>query len=1032
MTLSDLSIRRPVLTWVMMLALLVFGWLGYTRLGVDQFPDMEFPTVRVVALLEGASSEGIEEDVTDPLEEHLNSIAGLRSLRSTSAAGASTITVEFQLGIDIDVAIQDVRDKVSVARFMLPKEVEPPFISKMDPGQSPILWAPVITDRDIVQVTEIAKNYIKPELETIPGVAAIIIFGQRERNIRIWVDDEALRARGLAANDLLNAVRREHVEIPGGTIESQQIEYTVKTDAEFETLEALAGLIVANVDGKSVYLRDVARVEDGGEPQIAIARYGGKRSVGVGILKQSGANTVAIVAEANARIRELNKILPDDVQLREGEGIIDFAAPIRESVAETQFALAFGALLAVLTVFVFLRRWRPTMIIALAIPLSLIASFGVTWVVGFTLNTMTLLAMALAVGVVIDDAIVVLECIERHREEGEEPFDAASKGARQIAFAATAATVSIAVVFLPVIFVEGIVGNFLGEFGVTVASAVIISLFVALSLTPMLAARVPQAREVKHGSIYHRLEQGLHWLESHYRALLAWTLIHRGSTAAIAVASIVLSALLAYSLPREFFPPADQGLFFGRIETSVGSTLEATEAEIAKVERWILAQPEISGLFTAAGTTRPGSPPKNYGGVMAGMLIPKDDRDRTVQELIAASRDAIGHIPGLEVSIYDMSMMFSSGGSSQGAFSVNLRGNAPLELINELSDRLLERLRAHGGFVDLNKSMKLGMPEVRVEIDREKAASLGVDATSLATTVRAMIGGMAIATFKEAGHRHDIRIRLEKDERDTPSAIQNLYVRSRTGEVIALRNLVRVETGAAPSEITRTDRQRSVRIDANLDGIALGEAITVAQGIADEILPENVSLSLAGQAEAMREGLAEFGTALGLAIVVIYLVLAAQFESFIHPLTVMLALPFAAIGGFGSLLAAGMSINLFSLIGIIMLLGLVTKNSILLVDYANQLRAEGLEKVEAMRRAAPIRMRPVLMTAISMIFGVLPAATGLGPGSETRAPMAVAVAGGMLSSTLLTLLAVPVFYILLDDFAEGARRLLWRAVGRGS
>jgi HAE1 family hydrophobic/amphiphilic exporter-1 len=499
-TLSDVSIRRPVFTWVLMFALILFGILGYVRLGVDQFPNMEFPLVAVLANLEGASPEGIEEDVTDVLEEQLNSIAGVRSLRSTSSHGSAMVVAEFQLGTDIDVAVQDVRDKVGRARMRLPKDVEPPVIMKMDPGDNAILWMPVLTDRSISEATEVVRRIIKPEMETIPGVASVMIFGRQDRAIRIWIDDEALRARGLAANDVLAAIAREHVEIPGGQIESERIQYTVKTDAEFASIRALERLVVAHEGGSSVHLGDVARVEDGAADLDSIARYGGRRTVGVGIMKQAGGNTVAIADEAEKRALYLNTILPADLQMREGDGVIDFAEPIREAVAETQFALVFGALLAVLTVFVFLRRWRPTLIVALAIPLSLIASFGVTWIFGYTLNTMTLLGMALAVGVVIDDAIVVLENIERHREEGEEPFEAAHTGTREIAFAATAATIAIAVVFLPVVFIEGIVGNFLGEFGVTVASAVMISLFVALTLTPMLAARVPPAGEVKHGS----------------------------------------------------------------------------------------------------------------------------------------------------------------------------------------------------------------------------------------------------------------------------------------------------------------------------------------------------------------------------------------------------------------------------------------------------------------------------------------------------------------------------------------------------
>ena len=1029
MTLSDLSIQRPVFTWVMMFGLVLFGILGYMRLGVDQFPEMDFPMVVVTARLDGASPEGMEEDVTDVLEEQLNAIGGVRTLRSTSSQGSSMIMVEFELGTNLDAAIQDVRDKIGQARMMLPADVEPPMVMRMNPGDQAILWIPLRTDRSDSAATEIVRRIVKPEFETIPGVASVSVFGRRDRAIRIWLDGEAMRSRGLAADDLISAIGREHVEIPGGKIQSSRIEYTVKTAAEFESLAELQRLIIAHVDGAPVRLEDVARVEDGAVEIESLGHYRGKRALVIGIMKQAGGNTVAIASEAERRTAALNKILPADVQLLQGDSLIDFAEPIRQAVDETLSALKWGTVLAVLTVFLFLRRWRPTLIVAMAIPISLIASFGVTWLFGYTLNTMTLLAMALAVGVVIDDAIVVLENIERHREQGAEAFEAARVGTKEITFAATAATLAIAVVFLPVVFVEGIVGNFLGEFGVTVASSVLISLFVALTLTPMLAARVPPARERAHGSIYHRLEQALTWLETSYASILGWALSHRRATLGIALASLAISVGFAARIGGEFFPSSDQGLFVVTFETAPGSTLYDTEQQMRHMERWLLEQPEIAGLFAAIGSSRPGSRSGHNTGLCVGTLVARDRRDRTVQDIINASRSEIGQIPGLKVRMFDLSGMMNSGPGG-GDFTVALRGNLTLNQLDELSDEFIARLAKESGFLDFNKSLKLGLPEIRVTPDREKAAALGVDAVTLATAVRAMIGGMDVATFKEAGLRYDIRMRLEESDRDTPSAIERLYVRSRTGGIVELRNVVRVETGAAPSDISRMDRQRSVQISSNLEGLALGDAIGIANGIALEILPEGVTLELEGNASAMIESVRQFGTALLLAILVIYLILAIQFESFVHPLTVMLALPLAMFGALGGLLAMGMTLNLFSLIGILMLFGLVTKNSILLVDKANQLRESGMDKVEAMRMAAPIRMRPVLMTALSMIFGVLPAALGLGPGAETRAPMAVATAAGMFSSTMLTLLIVPVFYVFLDDLVESTKQLFRRLLRR--
>ncbi len=1025
----DVFIRRPILTLMLTLSLIVFGVLGYQRLGVDQFPDMDFPVVTVAAQMEGASPEVIEQDVTDVLEEHLNTIAGVRQLRSKSYHGTSIITVEFELGRDIDIAAQDVRDKVARARYQLPEDVEPPVVDKEDFGNEPVLWVPVNSDRPLVEASEYVRNFMKPRVETIQGVASVVLFGERERAIRIWLDGEELRARGLAATDILDAVRREHVELPGGEVESDRVEYSVKTDAEFRTVAELERLIIAYVNGAPVRLQDVSRVEDGAADPRTIAHFDGIPTVGIGIRKQSGANTVSVVDETYRRLAEMRPLLPAGYSFKGDDAAADFSKAIRESVAETQFALVFGAVLAVLTVFVFLRRTRPTLIVAAAIPISLIATFGVMWLFDYTLNTMTLLALALAVGVVIDDAIVVLENIERHREQGEEPFEAASKGTREIAFAATASTVSIAVVFMPVIFVEGLVGSFLSEFGVTVAASVMASLVVALTLTPMLAARMPAPKPRAHGSIYHRLEQGFSWIETHYKTLIDWAFLHRKTTLGIAVLSFALALVLGRTLGAEFFPPSDNGMFFVRFTTPPGTTLETTREFLRRNEEWMAQQPELAGMFAGVGIGDRRQGGSSNEGMIFAILKSKKDRERTTQELVPLAREALAQIPGQQARVFDLSNMM--GNVSGGDFSFEIRGNVDLLELDELSDRFVAELQKRGGYYDLDKSLKLGLPEVRVIPDREKAAALGVDARSLAMTIQAMIGGLDIATFKDEGRRFDVRVRLEEDARANPASIEQLFVRTRDGGVVELRNLVKIEVGAAPSAISRIDRQRSVTVSGNLEGKELGTAVAEAREIAAEILPEGVTLGLSGQAEAFREGMAAFGISLGLAILVIYMVLAAQFESLSHPLTVMLALPLALVGALGGLFVRGMTINLFSLIGIILLMGLVTKNSILLIDYANQLRAEGMDKVEAMRRAAPIRMRPVLMTAISMIFGVLPAAIGVGPGAETRGPMAVAAGAGMLSSTVLTLVVVPVFYLVLDDAILAVRRRLRRLLGRG-
>ena len=1027
----DVFIRRPVLTWMVTLSLVVFGALGFVRLGVDQYPKMELPTVNVTSVLEGASPEVMEEDVTEVLEEQLNTIPGLKRLTSRSRQGLSSISVEFELGQDLDRAAQDVRDRVSRARWDLPKELEPPVVDKFDVSGFPIMWIPITTERPQVDASEYVKEHVKPKVETIPGVAGIEIFGKRERQIRIWLDGEALRARGLAATDVIAALRREHVERPGGLVEGERIEFAVKTDAEYRSVAELAAMLVAYEDGAPVRLSDVARLEDGSEDERGYARYSGAPAVGIGVTKQSDGNTVAIAEEMHRRIGELAKTLPADMKFSTGDGVADFSRSIKEAVDEAIFSLWFGALLATFTVFVFLRRFRPTLVVGLAIPISLIATFGVMWALGYTLNTMTILALTLAVGVVIDDAIVVLENIERHREAGEEPLEAASKRTREIAFAATAATVSVAAVFVPVVFVTGMVGNFLSEFGATVATAVLLSLVVALTLTPMLAARIPAAKEREHGSIYHRLEVWLHGLETSYRRLLDWTLAHRGLTLGVALVSLFGACGLTGQLGTEFFPPANVGRFFVAVETPPGTSPEGTLEVMKKNEEWVFAQPEVAGGFVGVGFAGPEGGADPTRGIMFVMLKNRKLRERSAQEIIEEGRAALGAIPGQKVRLSDMSGLAMT--SDRGEFEVEIQGNLEIEELADLGDRFVTALAAKGGFVDLDQSLKLGRPEVRVIPDREKAAALGVDADMLATTVQAMIGGMDVGTFSEAGNRYDIRVRLEEEHRRDPDSILGLYVRTRQGGTMELRNLVRVEKGAAPSTITRVNRQRAVRISANLtDDKDLGTAIAEAQALAKQMLPEDVHLLPAGGTEEFVKSFRSLVFAMALGVLVIYMVLAAQFESLVHPLTVMLALPLAMVGALGGLLfmkaigRPGMTLNLFSMIGIILLFGLVTKNSILLVDYANQLRERGLDKIEAMRRAAPVRMRPVLMTAIAMIFGAAPAALGIGPGAETRSPMAMAAMAGMISSTALTLLVVPVFYLTLDDGVAWVRRKLRR------
>lgn len=1009
MSLSDISIERPVLTWMMTLALATFGILGLARLGIDRYPDMTFPFVGVVVTLEGASPTTMEDEVVDPLEEAFATIEGVRHTYSTSAQGMARVMLEFELEHDLDVAAQDVRDKINMSMRDLPEEIDPPVLGKADYSVFPIIYAPITSELPITETSEYVDRHIRPLVESIPGAAGTEIYGDLERNIRIWIDPDSLRARDLSVTDVLDAIRREHVERPGGFIEGSKVDWALKTDAEFRSIEEL-GAMVISWDGEApIRLRDVARIEDGAEDVRTASHMNGKPGMAIAVKKQSDGNTVAIVDEFYRRMDAIRGKTPDGIEIVPNEGFIDNSQTIRESFEETIEALWIGGLLAVIVVFVFMRRTRPTMIVAAAIPLSLITTFGMIWIFDFTLNTMTLLGLTLAIGVVIDDAIIVLENIERHREGGKSARDAARDGTREITFAAAAATFSVAAVFLPVAFASGMMGSFLTEFGVTVAVAVIVSLVIALTFTPMLAARMPPPKERAPDSLHQRLEDGFERLESSYAMALDWTLANRGKTTMIAIASIGLAVAAGSQLKGEFFPKSDSGFMSVEFRTPPGSSLEATLEVLGEIETWLMDQPEVASVFAAIGPTS-----MSIGGPSDGFmnirLRPLELRERRGEELMRDARVALSAIPGMEFAISDPMS------SSDRDFEIEIVGNATLDELDRYSDLMLAGLAAEGGMVDLDKSLRVGLPEALVIPDRDKAAALGIDAATIAEIVHAMIGGLDIATFKDGEERHDVRIRMEEGTRGSLEDVSNLWVRARNGELVDLRNVVRVEKSATASSITRTDRVRSVELMANLEGLPLSEAIERAFRVAEEVLPPTMSLRLTGDAEEMREAGEQFVTMLGLAVLVIYMVLAAQFESFLQPLIVMAALPFSMVGALGGLYLLDMSLNLFSMIGIVLLIGLVTKNSILLVDYANQLRdEEGLSAEDAMRRAAPVRMRPVLMTALSMIFGVLPTALGLGAGSETRAPMAVATAAGMFTSMMLTLLIVPVFYLGMES-----------------
>ncbi|HHT9127037.1 MAG TPA: efflux RND transporter permease subunit [Candidatus Brocadiia bacterium] len=1011
MFLPELSIKKPIFCTMMIATIVVFGVLGYQRLGVDEYPKVDYPYVTVTTTLRGASPEVMDADVTDPIEEEINTIQGIRNLTSASSEGVSVVTVEFELDRDIDAAAQDVRDKVSVARGKLPKDIDPPVVDKEDPQAQPIMWLAVSGNRPLREISDYAHYDLKPKFEVLTGVGSIREGGIRQRAIRIWLEVNKLEAFQVTVSDVIEALQKKHIEVPSGRIESSAIEFSVKTEGEFSTAEAFNDLIIVYREGAPVKLSDVGYAEDGMEDKRLVARYREtpgviEPAVGLGIKRQSDANTVAVADGVKKVFADIRKRLRAGIRL---DIAMDVSRFIIESIKEVQFAIILGSILASVVVLFFLRNLRSTFIIALAIPTSFLGTFAAMYFLGFTLNNMTLLALSLAVGEVVDDAIIVLENSFRHLEEGEDRLTASRSGISEIVFAVITSTVALVAVFVPIAFMKGIVGRFFLEFGLTISIALIFSMFVALTLTPMLCSRWLRLPK-KERKVFKLSESMFLRTESIYRRTLEIALRHRFLVVVIAVASFAVAMVTWRSLGKELVPSEDQSQFMVVIKTPVGSSIDYTDSILHKCEGVMDGLPEIRSFFAASG----------FGGVNKGVMFvhmtPKNERTRTQQEVMNYLRGRFAQIPGALIFPLDLTRTFGARRGAPLEFSI---AGPDLNTLARLTETFIRRLSSIPGIIDVDTDLELGRPEVRACIDRNKAADLGIDVATIGNTIRALVGGLDVVKFKSEGKRYDVIVRLVREERDVPFDISRLLTRNLDGNIISLSDMVDIKETVGLNTINRRNRQRSATISANLEPTKpLGTALMDINKLVEEILPQDYTLSLSGKAETFRESYTSLLFALFLSIIISYIVLASLFESFLHPFTVMLAVPLSIFGAFGILWLTGNTINVFSMIGVILLMGLVTKNSILLVDYTNTLRKRGLERNDAVLTASPIRLRPILMTAISTILGVLPVALGIGPGAESRAPMAIATAGGMFASMMLTLIVVPVFYTLFDDFVN--------------
>lgn len=1023
MKLSEICIDRPVFASMMSLALVILGAIALTRLPVRELPNIDPPIVSVTTVFDGASAEVMETEITEPLEEEISTIPGIKRLTSVNREEVSEITVEFQLSENVDLAANDVRDRVSRARRRLPDDVEAPVVAKQDADARPILWIALYSDRmSAIDLTTFAENVLKERLQTLPGVSRIIIGGGKRFAIRIRLDAARMAAREVTVSDIEAVLDAENVEIPSGTIEGLSREISVQTDAELKTPEDFNRLIVRYDANGPVRLEDVGTAEIGEEDERTVARYRSQPAVGLGVVRQSDANTIAVADAVKARTRELEPLLPAGVEYYFA---YDESIYVKASVTEVGQTLVLAFFLVVLVVFAFLRSLRTTLIPSVAIPISVIGVFAAMSVLGYSINILTLLALVLAIGIVVDDAIVVLENIYRHVEEGRPPLEAAHQGMGEIGTAVIATTLSLVAVFIPLAFLTGTTGRLFSEFALTLSGAVVISSFVALTLTPAMCAKILRPPKQKHGAVYRALESLFQFAERAYGRTLDFALRHASIVALIGIGSLALAALAYRSLESEFLPAEDKGRLFAIVIAPQGSTAEYTDRYVRQLEEIVAEQPEVAGYFSAVALSR-GARGESTQGLIFIRLKDQSERKRSVQEIVDGPNGLRSRFFQEAEGVLAIANIPSSlqRGTSQSVELI-IQGSE-LELLDAYVQELVQRIQAEGILSNVRSTFELNKPQVDVRILRDKANSLGINTRDIARVLQVMIGGVQLSDFKRDGKLYDVIAQLRREDRLTPATLDQLYVRSETGELAPLSNLITYEESAGPNAIEHYDRIRSATIEGTPVDRPIGTAMDEIEAMLGETLPAGFTYAWEGQARELRESGNQILFVLIFAVIFVYMVLAAQFESLVHPLTVLFAVPLAGIGALGLLWLfsmtdalgitnlGGMTINLYSQVGFVLLVGLVTKNAILLVTFAMQRRQRGASAHDAIREAGPIRLRPILMTAFSTIIGMLPIAIGFGAGAEARRPLGIVIIGGMLTSTLLTLYVIPLVYVGLD------------------
>jgi HAE1 family hydrophobic/amphiphilic exporter-1 len=1013
MTLSDFSIRRPVFAWMLMFGLIVFGAISVGRMGISQMPDIDFPILGIRVTWEGAAPEIMESELVDQIEQLVISVDGLKEVRSSIRQGSATVELEFELSRDIDAALQEVQG--ALAELRLPLNVNSPIIQKNTTEGESILRIGVSGTQSPRELVDYVETFLMDQLQVIPGVGEVSLSGFGERNLRLWVDTKKLQEYELTILDLKQAVEQEHTELAAGYIENAKQEMNLRIMGEGLTVEQVASIPITHRGGQpiqdaTILLKDVSRVEDGLSDVRRLVRISGEPGLGIGISKQRGANEVEVGRLVRAKMDELQQALPAGMKLQVN---VDLTRPVEQAVKATEHELITAAILTALICFLFLGTWSSGFNIILSIPTSIVGTFTILYFSGFTLNTFTLLGLALAIGIVVDDSIMVLENIVRHFEMGKDKIKAAEDGSREIIFAAVATTAAVVAIFLPVAFMSGVIGRFFYQFGVTMTAAVLLSLLEAVTLTPMRLSAMMSRRE-NVGWLERCSAAVFSLLNRAYSKLLVVILRWRWLVLVGALAIFASSLWLGKSLRREFVPSQDISYILVNLRSPVGSSLAMTDTKVREVEAYFKKRPEILRSYTSIGGSSVGGSTPNQA-IMGLILVERNQRSKTQAELMSEFRKDLESVKGLRISFQDTS---ARGLTARRSQPVEFNITGPDYVVLESSVRkIMDELEQTGLVVDLDNNYRTGMPEVRIFPDREAAAVRGVTMEDIGRTVNAAMGGIRQGKFTRDGRRYDVRLRLTPEDRLSAEDVKTLMVRNSYGELIPLGDMVRIESTTTLQSISRINRQRAISVSANLaTGASQATALEEAKKISRKILPPGYAFNLEGGSRTFSESGSGLWIAFLLGIVVAYMVLASQFNSFIHPFTVLLALPFSITGALVTLWGADKSLNLYSAIGIILLMGVVKKNSILLVEFMNRKRAEGMPLKEAIITAAPIRLRPILMTSAATIAAAVPIALGIGVGSETRQPMALAIIGGVFVSTLFTLLVVPCAYYLMARF----------------